>query len=237
MVRKKPRPVTSDTDRAPYAGFTANQVVAFNLTQAREWRGWTQDEAAAALEPYLGVLWSKATFSQAERSVAGRFIRNFTADEIVAFARGFELPVTWFFMPPPPWAAPGMPSRLAVPDEPQFGEHVGTLVDLVFGDKSQQALLTVRLDRFLDALGPVGLTEAQGRIASLVTHRVEALVRDSFRDLEEWQTTLRAMANQLGELELRSKWAIASEAGIKPSELRMPRSRGGEQDESGPERG
>ncbi len=94
MVRKKPKPSSPEADGAPFVGFTANQVVAFNLAQAREWRGWTQDEAAVALEPFLGVRWSKATFSQAERSVAGRFIRNFTADEIVAFARGFELPVT-----------------------------------------------------------------------------------------------------------------------------------------------
>ncbi|MCA1673650.1 MAG: hypothetical protein LC799_16100, partial [Actinobacteria bacterium] len=65
MVRKKPKQGVPESDLAPFVGFTANQVVAFNLTQAREWRGWTQDEAAVALEPYLGVRWSKATFSQA----------------------------------------------------------------------------------------------------------------------------------------------------------------------------
>ena len=222
MVRKKPRQSSSEADGAPFVGFTANQVVAFNLTQAREWRGWTQDEAAAALEPYLGVRWSKATFSQAERSVAGRFIRNFTADEIVAFARGFELPVTWFFMPPPPWAAPGLPSRLAAHDDPRFGQPVAMLVDLVFGDESQQALLAARLDAFLDALGPAGLTAAQGRIASLVAHRVEAVVREAFRDIEQWKTTLRAIANQLGQLELRSKRAVVREMGISPGALPLP---------------
>ena len=234
MVRKKPRQTARDSQRAPFAGLTANQVVAFNLQQARDWRGWTQDEAAVALEPYLGVLWSKATFSQAERSVAGRFIRNFTADEIVAFARGFELPVTWFFMPPPPWAAAGMPTRLAVPDEPQAGEPVATLVDLVFGDDYQQALLTVRLDRFLADLGELGVTAAQGRIVSLVTHRVEALVRDAFRDLGQWQTTLRAMANQLEELEIRAKHNVSTDLGIKPSELQIPRGRPDQHDQAGP---
>jgi len=220
MARKKPKRAGSESDQAPFLGLTANQVVAFNLTQARQWRDWTQDEAASALEPYLGVRWSKATFSQAERSVAGRFIRNFTADEIVAFARGFELPVTWFFMPPPPWAGPGMPTRLEAPDDPQFGQPVAMLVDLVFGDEEQQALLTLRLDSFLEALGPAGLTAAQGRVASLVTHRVEALVRDGFGNLGEWQTSLRAMANQLEELEIRAKRAVATEVGIKPRELR-----------------
>ena len=222
MVRKKPKQTVPDADRAPYFGLTPNQVVAFNLTQAREWRSWTQEQAAVALEPYLGVRWSKATFSQAERSVAGRFVRNFTADEIVAFARAFELPVTWFFMPPPPWAAPGMPARLATPDEPRFGQPVAMLVDLVFGDKAQQGLLSLRLDSFLEALGPEGRTAAQGRIASLVATRVEALVRDGFRDLGHWQTSLRAMANQLQQLEIRAKRAVAEEAGINPRSLRIP---------------
>ncbi len=231
MVRKKPKQGSPESDLAPFVGFTANQVVAFNLTQAREWRGWTQDEAALALEPYLGVRWSKATFSQAERSVAGRFIRNFTADEIVAFARGFELPITWFFMPPPPWAAPGLPSRLVAHDDPRFGQPVAMLIDLVFGDDSQQALLTLRLDSFLDALGQAGLTAAQGRIASLVAHRVEAIVRDAFRDREDWQRTLRAMANQLGQLERRSKRAVVDEMGIKPRALPLPPQRGREEND------
>jgi len=222
VVRKKPKKAPPEAEWEPFARFTANQVVAFNLAEAREWRGWTQEEAAEALEPFLGVRWSKATFSQAERSVAGRFIRNFTADEIVAFARGFELPVTWFFMPPPPWAGPGTPSRLEAPDDPRFGQPVGILVDLVFGDASQQALLTLRLESFLDDLGPIGLTAAQGRVASLVAHRVEALAGNTFRDLEQWQTTLRAMANQLRDFERRSKMAVATEIGIKPSELRIP---------------
>jgi len=222
MVRKKPKQTVPESEGSPFLGLTPNQVVAFNLTQAREWRSWTQEEAAIALEPYLGVRWSKATFSQAERSVAGRFVRNFTADEIVAFARAFELPVTWFFMPPPPWASPGTPTRLATPDEQRFGQPVAMLVDLVFGDKAQQGMLSLRLDSFLEALGPAGLTAAQGRITSLVTTRVEALVREAFRDLSRWQTSLQAMANQLQQLEIRSKRAVADEAGIDPRSLRVP---------------
>ncbi len=223
MVRKKPKQTVQFSGRPPYFGLTPNQVVAFNLTQAREWKQWTQDEAAEALEPYLGVRWSKATFSQAERSVAGRFIRNFTADEIVAFARAFELPVTWFFMPPPPWAAAGMPARLATPDEPEWGQPIAMLVDLVFGEPAQQGLLSLRLDSFLDALGRDGLTAAQRRITALVSTRVEALVRSAFRDIGGWQTNLRAIANHLQDLEIRSKRAVAKDSGVDPRSLRIPR--------------
>ena len=81
---------------------TPNQLVAFNLRQARLRKGWTQEETAERLEPFLGERWSKATFSVAERSVdeEGRR-RVFSADEIYAFARAFELPVSFFLAPTP----------------------------------------------------------------------------------------------------------------------------------------
>ena len=79
---------------------TPNRLVGYNLARIRRERGWTQDVAAEHLEPHLGTLWSKAVFCQAERSVAGTRVRAFTADEIVAFARAFEVPLSWFFMPP-----------------------------------------------------------------------------------------------------------------------------------------
>lgn len=209
-------------DRGLIFGLSPNQVVAYNLARARELKGWTQDQTAEALEPYLGVLWSKASLSQAERSVAGRVVRNFSADEIVAFARAFEVPVTWFFMPPPAWAGPGLPTRLDVPDAPALGETVALLVDLVFGDKAQQAMLAVRLDAFLGESGAGVLTAAQARITALGRHKVEALVRQSFQDLGRWQTSLRALANQLEDLEVQAKRAVAADAGIDADNLGVP---------------
>ena len=171
--------------------------------------------SADALAPYLGTRWSKASFSQAERSVGGKFVRNFSADEIIAFARAFELPVGWFFMPPVPWAEPGVPVSL---DVPPSGDNIASLIDLVFGDEHGQAVLTVRLDAFLDQLGE-RLTLAQGRIASLVNHRVEAIARNTFKGIGRWQTSLRSIANQLEDLEARAKRAVADDTGIDRSEL------------------
>lgn len=200
----------------PYVGLTPNQVVAFNLTRAREWRGWTQEEAAAALEPYLGKRWSNASVSQAERSVAGRFTRNFDADEIVAFARAFDVPVGWSSMPPPPWSdQPGVPVKLSTPDAKALGTALAELADLVFGDEEGQALLALRLDAFLDQLGAGPLTAAQQRTATLVQAKVAALVGHSFSDLGRWQAQLRALANQLEDLEVRARAAM----GADPSSL------------------
>lgn len=80
---------------------TANQLVAANLRRARERLGLTQQEAAKRLEPYIGKEWSKATFSAAERSaVPGKRAREFSADDLLAFARTFGVSVSWFFLPP-----------------------------------------------------------------------------------------------------------------------------------------
>ena len=98
MPRSRKRP--AEPEIPLYFGLTPNQVVAYNLAQARTLRQWTQDEAAEKLEPYLGRRWSKATFSAAERSIESDRVRQFDANEIVAFARGFDLPVSWFFLPP-----------------------------------------------------------------------------------------------------------------------------------------
>jgi transcriptional regulator with XRE-family HTH domain len=80
---------------------TPNQVIAYNLHRARELHGWTQETAAERLEPFLGERWSRVVFSAAERSYYHEHrIRQFTADDIAAFAAAFELPISFFFTPP-----------------------------------------------------------------------------------------------------------------------------------------
>ncbi|MGQ0616228.1 MAG: helix-turn-helix domain-containing protein [Acidimicrobiia bacterium] len=80
--------------------WTASQVVAHNLTRARELRGLTQAEIAERLARFTGSNWSQATVAQAEGSVSGQRVRQFTANELVALARTFDLPVLFFFLPP-----------------------------------------------------------------------------------------------------------------------------------------
>jgi transcriptional regulator with XRE-family HTH domain len=92
---------------------TPNQVVAYNLPRARRLRGWTQDEAAEALAPYVGTRWSVVTFSAIERSVAGHRIRQFSADDLLAISRGFDLPIGFFLIPP---AGGADRVRIATPD-------------------------------------------------------------------------------------------------------------------------
>jgi len=203
MARARTRP--QETEVPLYFGLTPNQVVAFNLGQARQLRRWTQQETVEALEPHLGTRWSIANYSAAERSVDGGRIRNFDADEVVAFARTFDLPVTWFYLPPPPWASPGVPATLRTPDAERFGAPLAMLADLVFGTDEQAALLAMRLRTFLDELGPNPLSDSQRRVTDGVESRKAALVEHALGDLRQWQTQLRALANHLEDLEIRSR--------------------------------
>ncbi len=78
-----------------------NEVVAYNFRLARELRGWTQEEAAQALEPLLGQRLPQASISAIERAYDGERRREFDAQEVLAFALAFDLPLLWFFLPPP----------------------------------------------------------------------------------------------------------------------------------------
>lgn len=78
-----------------------NEVVAYNFRAARELRGWTQEETAQALEGLLGQRLPQASISAIERAYEGDRRREFDAHEILAFALAFDLPLVWFFLPPP----------------------------------------------------------------------------------------------------------------------------------------
>ncbi len=78
-----------------------NEVVAYNFRRARERRGWTQDEAATRLEPFIGQRLPQASISAIERAYEGDRRREFDAQEVLAFACAFDLPLIWFFLPPP----------------------------------------------------------------------------------------------------------------------------------------
>lgn len=78
-----------------------NEVVAYNFRAARELRGWTQEETAQALERLLGQRLPQASISAIERAYGGDRRREFDAHEILAFSLAFNLPLVWFFLPPP----------------------------------------------------------------------------------------------------------------------------------------
>ncbi len=119
--------------------WSASQVVAHNLTRARELRGLTQAEVAERLSRFTGTRWSQVTVAQAEGSVSGARVRSFSANELVALARTFDMPVLYFFLPP------GEGARgLEAPDAPATGWPWEYLLMLVWGHSKNFPLVAER---------------------------------------------------------------------------------------------
>jgi transcriptional regulator with XRE-family HTH domain len=93
--------MTPQLDPPPPQDIDLNQVVAYNIREARQLRGWTQEELADRLEPYLGQRLTQAGVSSIERAWDGERRREFDAHELLIFAMVFDLPILWFLLPPP----------------------------------------------------------------------------------------------------------------------------------------
>lgn len=197
--------------RKPSPGlWTANQIVAFNVGKARLLRGWTQEEAAKALAPYLGTLLSTASFSAIERSVDTGRVREFNADELLAFARGFRVPVTWFFTPPSFWEGVGV----STPDAGEDGLEPLVMLHAVLGTPETLAdykeyLLSWPDPRSRMRIHPDGTMENLGRLSEdvhpmlddLLRLRAQKQLRDRFGDVDQARDVLRALTALLDELD------------------------------------
>lgn len=189
--------------------WTPNQIVAHNLSKARLLRGLTQDQAAETCAGYLGTRLSPASWSALERSVDGVRIREITADELVAFARAFDLPIGFFLTPPSAWDN----HLVSTPDHPDGLEPV-ELFDVVIGTPDnlgawEQYLLSwpspshrVRLqpDRTIEDLGR-DQDDVHPRLAGPTTLRARLLLREQFGDLDAARDVLDRLATALAALD------------------------------------
>jgi hypothetical protein len=190
---------------------TPNQIVAFNLTEARRLRGWTQEEAAAELEPYVGARWSKATFSSAERSIDGRRVRQFTADEIVAFSRCFDVPIGYFFMPPRP-SQSETPVRFATAEDRDLGLSLAELLDAIFGTPGEREVMSARLNEYLGEIPMQDLTAAQDRLTWQAEDALNAVVMKQLGRFDEWEAALTGLISQVRSWKSAAKAAAVRQA-------------------------
>ncbi len=188
------------TENDYWRPLSPNQVVAYNLARAREARGWSQEEAGRRLEPHLGTAWSKATFSQAERSIDPGRSRGFTADEIVAFARCFGFPVSWFFLPPPPGAA-GVPRRSETGETPrQYGQRLNAVLTQVLGTYGQIGDLHERIAAYAEELTAKTLADAHDIVADASGVLLEEWPTAA-SELQRWRHALLGVAEGLSAIE------------------------------------
>lgn len=188
--------------------WTPNQVVAGNLNRLRLRRGLTQAETAMKLSLVAGKEWTEAMVAHAERSVTGNRVREFTADDLVTFARAFDVPVLYFLTPPPTglWVhVPG--SRIdtltmleAVLGRPDNLSEWETLLDewsFTPNDELPYPLSQEKRDSIRAVAGEVALIRAQH------------LIRKHFKgDLDELRETLGSLANLV--LDVQQHEALAT---------------------------
>jgi transcriptional regulator with XRE-family HTH domain len=105
MVRARKRAPTTDEASAPGAApdgrVDVNAVVSYNVKAIRERRGWTQQYVAEQLARLTGHLLPQASISAMERGVDGDRRRRFDAHELYLLATVFDVPIVYFFLPPP----------------------------------------------------------------------------------------------------------------------------------------
>lgn len=197
--------------------YTPNQIVAYNIARARALRGWTQEQAAHELAPYLGTRWSNATFSAVERSIAGTRVKQFSIDELVALARGFGLPIGWFLLPPPPDQDAG----LATADAKMRGNDMGIILDVILGTETTLPPWRDALNHYAaacaDAEYPTapatGNETASERVDRLIELRAAVELRETFGDTTEARSVLNRLAALLDRLDETDQTSGAKPAG------------------------
>ena len=174
--------------------YTPNQLVAYNLARIRKQQGLTQDQTVELLTPFLGMRWSVASLSAAERSVDGKRVKEFNADELIALSRAFDVPLALWFTPPPADEYP----RVATPDALDEGLPVDTLWDIVFGRTDNRHTLEHAV-----------LAGSAGQDARAVTDRLDAdatfrlrrQLYHAFGDLGQARGVLEQVASVLRQLD------------------------------------
>lgn len=189
--------------------WTPNQIVAYRVALARKLRNWTQEQAAIELEPYLGARLSTASFSAIERSFAGGRDRQFDANEIVAFSRGFRLPIGWFFTPPPVFEE----VTIRTPDGGAGGLHPLLLIDGILGTEDTipeweeelrlwsagASRLRIHPDGKMEDLGRE-VPDVHDRLTDLLRLRTRQRVGELFGDTEAAKHVLRGLLLLLDEV-------------------------------------
>lgn len=173
---------------------TPNQLVAYNLARIRKQQGLTQEQTVELLAPFLGVRWSVASLSAAERSVDGKRVKEFNADELIALSRAFDVPLAFWFVPPPVDDHP----RLATPDASDQGLPVDTLLDVVFGRTDNRHTLEQGL---LAGLPEPEAGSVGDRLDADTALRLRRQLHDAFGDLDQARQVLEQVASMLGQLD------------------------------------
>ncbi len=129
----------------------ANAVVSYNVRAIRRRRRWTQQHVAERLATLTGRLLPQASISAMERGADGDRRRRFDGHELYLLSLVFDVPMVYFFLPPPGEATSG-----ALADT---GQPLVDLYATAIGSDAQQLIV----DQRVAELGPAGRCSVRGQ--------------------------------------------------------------------------
>ena len=192
-----------------------NRVVSFNLRLAREQNGWTQEQFADRLEQVTGHRPTQASVSALERAWEGGRRREFDAQELVDFSVALNVPIVWFFLPPP-----GDRRKIK-----NTGRQLFALIELLVGRAEQ-------LPHVEERLRQLGLRDntADEEISRMLTGYPDVMTPQAIREfretmlamiLDEMATELDRSAQRWGSFfdrvrQVTIRGVIASLTGRRP---------------------
>lgn len=153
-----PRSATCSEQHAP---LDLNAVVAYNVKAIRLVRGLTQDQVADRLALFTGNRLPQASISQMERSFDGGRRRQFDAHDLYLLSKVFEVPIVYFFLPPPTC----LDREVA-----HTREAVTALPDALFGTPASSRAVDSRLveiDGWRPHLGGLSKFECNARLCEI----------------------------------------------------------------------
>ena len=101
MVRPRKRQALAPPKSTEPPGLDVNAVVSYNVKAIRERRGMTQQQVAERLAQLTGHQLPQASISAMERGFDGERRRRFDAHELYLLSMVFDVPIAYFFIPPP----------------------------------------------------------------------------------------------------------------------------------------
>jgi len=178
-----------------------NAVVSYNLKAIRERRGWTQQQVAEGLARITGHKLPQASISAMERGFDGERRRRFDAHELYLLSVVFDVPIAYFFLPPPGAMGTGLADT---------GALAVTLYSAILGDGDQLEAIDERLEQMglnvPNDLDPMMSTMLGGNPASLNWHdhfrtwrknRIALLAREYGDQLDEVADVLAEFAAKI----------------------------------------
>lgn len=98
---KREESTTNEGDPGASNELDVNAIVSYNIRAIRERRGWTQQSVAERLGRLTGHELPQASISAMERGFDGDRRRRFDAHELYLLSMVFDVPIAYFFIPPP----------------------------------------------------------------------------------------------------------------------------------------